>query len=87
MFCRKGDLNQVNAQMDRGFRAAESQFNSYMLAACSLVLMVMLVVGTAGYAGVHRLLSSSTSTVRAAHLKQLRQYTMSRNSSSFITCK
>ena len=82
-FSPKGNLNQVNMQKGRGIEAQELQFYSYLLAASSLMLMAVLVVGAAEYAGVQRILSSSTTTTTAAHLK----YTMSRNSSSFITCE
>jgi len=77
-FHPKGNLNQVNAQKDRAVRAPELQFYSYVLAACSLMLMVVLVVGATGYAGVQRLLSPAPANS---------QYTMPRNTSSFITCK
>jgi len=38
------------------------------MAACSLMLMFVLVVGAAGYAGVQGLFSSTTSTAQTARL-------------------
>jgi hypothetical protein len=38
------------------------------MAACSLMLMFVLVVGVAGYAGLQGLFSSTTSTAQAARL-------------------
>jgi len=63
------------------------QFDCYLLTAGSLMLMVVLVVGAAGYAGLQGLLSSATTTAKAVRLGQFSQYTMPRNTSSFIICK
>jgi hypothetical protein len=63
------------------------QFDSYLLAICSLMLMVVLVVGAAGYSAVQGLLSSATRTAKAARLDQFSQYTTPRKTSSFIICK
>jgi hypothetical protein len=38
---------------------------------CSLMLMVLLVVGATGYAGIQGLLSSTTTAAKAAHIEQL----------------
>ena len=63
------------------------QFDRYLVTACSLMLMVVLVVGAAGYAGIQGLSSPTATSANAAHPDQLSQYTMPRNTSSFITCK
>jgi hypothetical protein len=58
----------VNAQTDRGIRVLrpDLQFDRYLMTVCSLVLMVALVVGAAGYASIHALLSSTTTAAKAA---------------------
>jgi hypothetical protein len=63
------------------------QFDRYLVTACSLMLMVVLVVGAAGYAGIQGLWSPTMTTANAAHPEQSSQYRMPRNTSSFITCK
>ena len=47
------------------------QFDRYLVAACSLMLAVMLVVGASGYAGIQELSSSSTTIAKLATLEQL----------------
>jgi hypothetical protein len=44
----------------------DSQFDRYLAATCSLMLAVVLVAGVAGYAGIRGLLSSATTTAKAA---------------------
>jgi hypothetical protein len=65
---KKGDLKQANAQRDRGIQDLRSdpQFDSYLMAMCSLMLMVVLVVGATGYASIQGLLSSATIAAKAA---------------------
>src|SRR5260370_42631762 len=64
---KKGNLKRVNAQRDRGIQDLRSdrQFDSYLMAMCSLMLMVVLFVGAAGYAGIQGLLSPTTTAARA----------------------
>jgi hypothetical protein len=72
MLRQKGNLNQMNAQRDRGIRAKlrslppDRQFDSYLVTLCSLMLMVVLVVGATGYAGIDGLLASTTTAAKAA---------------------
>jgi hypothetical protein len=47
------------------------QFDRYLVAACSLMLAVMLVVGASGYAGIQQPSSSSTTIAKLATLEQL----------------
>ncbi len=63
------------------------QFDSYLLAMCSLMFMVVLVVGAAGYASMQGILSPATRTAKAARLDQFSQYTTPRNTSSFVIRK
>ncbi len=49
----------------------DSEFNSYLMTALSLMLAVVLVVGATGYAGIQRLSSSTTTTAKRATLEQL----------------
>jgi pheromone shutdown protein TraB len=46
------------------------RFDRYLVAACSLMLAVMLVVGASGYAGIQGLSSSSTAIAKLATLEQ-----------------
>jgi hypothetical protein len=75
MLRQKGNLNQMNAQRDRGIRAKsrslppDRQFDSYLVTLYSLMLMVVLVVGATGYAGIHGLLASTTTAAKAARVK------------------
>jgi hypothetical protein len=50
---------------------ADSQFDRYLMTACSLMLAVMLVVGAGGYAGIHGLSSSTATTAKLATLEQI----------------
>jgi hypothetical protein len=45
-------------------------FDRYLMSVCSLMLMVALVVGAAGYAGVQGLFSLTTGTAQAARLER-----------------
>lgn len=47
------------------------QFDRYPVTACSLMLALVLVVGAAGYAGIHGLLSSTTTRAKAARFERL----------------
>jgi pheromone shutdown protein TraB len=47
------------------------QFERYLVTAFSLMLVVVLVVGAAGYAGIHGLLSSTAATPKLAHLERV----------------
>jgi hypothetical protein len=49
----------------------DSEFDSYLMTACGLILAVVLVVGATGYAGIQGLLSSTTTTAKRATLEQL----------------
>ena|ERR1700676_8471 len=65
----------MNAQRDRGIRAKSRslppdwQIDSYLMALCSLMLMVVLVVGATGYAGIQGLWSSTTNAAKDARVK------------------
>jgi pheromone shutdown protein TraB len=48
------------------------QFDRCLMTACSLMLMVVLVVGAAGSAGMQRLLSSTTTTAEALRLERVK---------------
>jgi hypothetical protein len=48
----------------------DSQFDSYLLTACSLILAAVLVVGASGYAGIKGLSSSTATTAKLATLEQ-----------------
>src|SRR5271163_816595 len=50
----------------RGLRP-DMQFERYLVTACSLLLAVVLVVSTAGYAGIHGLLSTAAPTPKSSH--------------------
>jgi hypothetical protein len=67
----------VNAQTDRGIRVLhpDLQFDRYLMTVCSLVLMVALVVGAAGYASIQGLLSSTTTAAKAARDRAATQLT------------
>jgi hypothetical protein len=77
----KGNLNQVNAQRDQGIRilGTDRQFDSYLVAMCSLMLTVVLVVGATGYAGIQGLLSSTTNAAKAARARAATQLTLHEN--------
>jgi hypothetical protein len=47
------------------------ELDRYLLTACSLMLMVALVAGSAGYAGIRNCLSASTTTAKVAPLEQV----------------
>jgi hypothetical protein len=49
----------------------DMQIERYLVAVCSLMLMVALVAGAAGYAGICSLLSVSTATAKAEPLEQV----------------
>ena len=49
----------------------DSEFDSYLMTALSLMLAVVLVVGATGYAGIQRLSSSTTTTAKLATFAQL----------------
>jgi hypothetical protein len=49
----------------------DSQFDRYLVTACCMMLAVVLVVGAGGYAGIHGLSSSTTTTAKLATLEQL----------------
>lgn len=49
----------------------DSQFDRYLVTACSLMIALMLVVGAAGYAGIHGLLSSTTTRAKAARFERV----------------
>jgi hypothetical protein len=77
MLRQKGNLNQMNAQRDRRIQVLrmDRQCDSYLVAMCSLMLMVMLVVGATGYAGIQRLLSPTTTGAKAASARAATQLT------------
>ena len=79
MLRQKGNLKRVNAQRDRGIQDLRSdrQFDSYLMAMCSLMLMVVLVVAATGYAGLQGLLSPTITAARAPradHLNRAARY-------------
>jgi hypothetical protein len=47
------------------------QLERYLVTVCGLMLMVAIVAGAAGYAGIRSLLSASTTTEKAASLEQV----------------
>jgi pheromone shutdown protein TraB len=47
------------------------QLERYLVTACSLILAVVLVVGAAGYAGIHQLLSTAAPAPKVAHLERV----------------
>jgi ABC-type Fe3+ transport system permease subunit len=55
--------NRMNLRTERGIQAeSKSQFDRHAAAACILMLMVVLVVGATGYAGVRRTLRTASAT-------------------------
>jgi hypothetical protein len=79
MLGQKGNLKQVGAQTDRDIRILrqDGEFDRYLLALCSLILMVVVFVGAAGYAGIQGLLSPATTAARAPradHLNRAARY-------------
>jgi hypothetical protein len=49
----------------------DSQFDSYLLTVCSLILAAVLVVGASGYAGIKGLSFSTATNAKLATLEQL----------------
>ena len=49
----------------------DSEFDSYLMTVCGLILAVVLVVGVTGYAGIQGLSSSTTTTAKRAALEHL----------------
>jgi hypothetical protein len=50
---------------------SDSQLDTYLVTACSLMLAAVLVVGAAAYADIQGLSSTSTTTAKLAILEQL----------------
>lgn len=61
-----------------------TEFERYMAVALSLMLTMVLIVGAAGYARIRRTFSAAAG---AASASENSQYTMPRNTSSFIARK
>ena len=49
----------------------DSEFDSYLMTACGLILAVVLVVGVTGYAGIQGFSSSTATTAKLAILEHL----------------
>jgi pheromone shutdown protein TraB len=62
----------VNASTTRSL-LPDRQFDRHLMTLCSLMLMVVLVVGATGYAGIQGLLSPSTIAAKAARIEQLKR--------------
>jgi hypothetical protein len=73
MLRQKGNLKQVNTHRDRSIRVLrpDLQFDRYLVALCSLMLMVVLAVAATGSAGIQGLLSSSTVAAKDARVEPL----------------